>query len=336
MANMPASVHTLRISAPGSKDQTLSEEHWANIHLPRFYSDETFWKNGWDCLSHQCYWDTSEPAAQSEYPSPHSWSERGSWRCACDPAKCKNKGGFRMGNELQEHVFMLSAFTSRSGRLNSIFLSRRPGLMRAGSRVSGLFVAIRTLMLPRGSKPSSWLISSNIVLWTSLSPPAPSSKRAPGPFNLATIRGMQQIFLDQCKHRVPHLPPMASISSKKIRQAFLVLAISNSSRTILAPYNRIWRSWGFDTIKMNPFTLIITHLSHIFLHQLRADDSDEAGVCAVSHGASAQGFSGAGRPKQQHAFWRLDTQVDKPLGLVSNRQTKPSITQSGKATVGSI
>lgn len=32
------------------------------------------------------------------------------------------------------------------------------------------------------------------------------------------------------------LPPMASISSKKIRQAFLVLAISNSSLTILAPY----------------------------------------------------------------------------------------------------
>lgn len=70
--------------------------------------------------------------------------------------------------------------TSRSGRLNSIFRSRRPGLMRAGSRVSGLLVAISTLMLPRGSKPSSWLMSSSIVLWTSLSPPAPSSKRAPG------------------------------------------------------------------------------------------------------------------------------------------------------------
>ena len=73
-------------------------------------------------------------------------------------------------------------------------------------------------MLPRGSKPSSWLISSSIVLWTckglimrwsflggsdshwcyvtSLSPPAPSS-------NLA--------------------PPTASISSKKMRHAFLVL-----------------------------------------------------------------------------------------------------------------
>merc|ERR1719211_884148 len=97
---------------------------------------------------------------------------------------------------------------SRSGSENSTFLSRRPGLMRAGSRVSGLLVAISTLMLPLGSKPSSWLISSNIVLCTSLSPPAPSS-------NLA--------------------PPTASISSKKMRQAFFVLAISNSSRTILAP-----------------------------------------------------------------------------------------------------
>lgn len=69
-------------------------------------------------------------------------------------------------------------------------------------------MAIRTLMLPRGSKPSSWLINSNIVRWTSLSPPAPSSKRA---------------------------PPMASTSSKKIMQAFLLRAISKSSRTIRAP-----------------------------------------------------------------------------------------------------
>lgn len=44
------------------------------------------------------------------------------------------------------------------------------------------------------------------------------------------------------------LPPMASISSKKIRQAFLVLAISNSSRTILAPYNHRQES------RMNVYT----------------------------------------------------------------------------------
>lgn len=40
---------------------------------------------------------------------------------------------------------------SRSGRPNSIFLSKRPGRISAGSNVSGLFVAIRTFMLPRGS-----------------------------------------------------------------------------------------------------------------------------------------------------------------------------------------
>merc|ERR1719288_491397 len=105
-------------------------------------------------------------------------------------------------------ILKMLALPSRSGRENSTLRSRRPGLMRAGSRVSGLLVAINTLIFPRGSKPSNWLINSNIVLWTSLSPPAPSS-------NLA--------------------PPTASISSKKMRQAFLVLAISKSSRTILAP-----------------------------------------------------------------------------------------------------
>jgi len=51
------------------------------------------------------------------------------------------------------------------------FLSRRPGLSRAGSRVSGLLVAIRTLMLPRESKPSNWFTISSMVRWTSLSPP---------------------------------------------------------------------------------------------------------------------------------------------------------------------
>merc|ERR1719284_1093750 len=105
-------------------------------------------------------------------------------------------------------ILKMLALPSRSGRENSTLRSRRPGLMRAGSRVSGLLVAINTLIFPRGSKPSNWLINSSMVLWTSLSPPAPSS-------NLA--------------------PPTASISSKKMRQAFLVLAISNSSLTILAP-----------------------------------------------------------------------------------------------------
>lgn len=58
-------------------------------------------------------------------------------------------------HESDLRVFILQVFTSRSGRLNSIFLSRRPGLMRAGSKVSGRLVAIRTLMFPRGSNPSS-------------------------------------------------------------------------------------------------------------------------------------------------------------------------------------
>merc|ERR1719323_1368916 len=110
-------------------------------------------------------------------------------------------------------ILKMLALPSRSGRENSTLRSRRPGLM----------VAINTLIFPRGSKPSNWLINSNMVLWTSLSPPAPSS-------NLA--------------------PPTASISSKKMRQAFLVLAISNSSLTILAP------SPTYFCTNSDPITLI--------------------------------------------------------------------------------
>ena len=39
---------------------------------------------------------------------------------------------------------------------------------------------MRTLMLPRGLKPSSWLMSSSIVRCTSLELPSPSLNRVPG------------------------------------------------------------------------------------------------------------------------------------------------------------
>mmetsp|Transcript_22450 Transcript_22450/g.52100 ORF Transcript_22450/g.52100 Transcript_22450/m.52100 type:complete len:390 (-) Transcript_22450:224-1393(-) len=105
-------------------------------------------------------------------------------------------------------ILKISVLPSRSGTPNSTLLSILPGRRRAGSRVSGRLVAIRTLMLPRASNPSSWLTISSIVLCTSLSPPAPSSKRA---------------------------PPMASTSSKKTMHAFLLRAIWNSSLTMRAP-----------------------------------------------------------------------------------------------------
>lgn len=69
------------------------------------------------------------------------------------------------------------------------------------------------------------------------------------------------------------------------------------------------------------FPLVHTHLSHVFLHQLRADDSDEAGVRPVSHSAGAQGLSCAGGAEQQHAFWGLNAQIDKPLGLMRRGET---------------
>ena len=43
-----------------------------------------------------------------------------------------------------------------------------------------MFELLAEISLPLGSKPSNWLMSSSIVRWTSLSPPAPSSNLAPG------------------------------------------------------------------------------------------------------------------------------------------------------------
>jgi hypothetical protein len=52
-------------------------------------------------------------------------------------------------------ILKIYTLPSRSGVVNSIFLSRRPGRAKAGSKVSGLLVAIKTLMFPRESNPSS-------------------------------------------------------------------------------------------------------------------------------------------------------------------------------------
>ncbi len=73
-----------------------------------------------------------------------------------------------------EWILKISSLDYTFGLGNSIFLSILPGLRRAGSRISILFVAMMILMVWVVSKPSSWLSSSNIVLCTSESPLCPS------------------------------------------------------------------------------------------------------------------------------------------------------------------
>ena len=72
---------------------------------------------------------------------------------------------------------MTHTFWRRSGSGNSIFLSRRPGRRRAGSKVSCLLVAMITLTFTDWSKPSIWFKSSRRIRWTSRSAPVWASKR---------------------------------------------------------------------------------------------------------------------------------------------------------------
>ena len=72
---------------------------------------------------------------------------------------------------------MTHTFWRRSGSGNSIFLSRRPGRRRAGSKVSCLLVAMMTLTFTDWSKPSIWFKSSRRIRWTSRSAPVWASKR---------------------------------------------------------------------------------------------------------------------------------------------------------------
>eukprot|EP01139_Manchomonas_bermudensis_P015149 Amastigsp_a509598_547.p2 type:complete len:203 gc:universal Amastigsp_a509598_547:90-698(+) len=113
---------------------------------------------------------------------------------------------------------------SRSGSPNSILRSRRPGRSRAGSRVSMRFVAMMTLTLTVGSKPSIWLSSSSRMRWTSRSAPVCESKR---------------------------LVPIASISSMKMIEGAFSRARRNTSRTMRGPSPRYFCTNSEPTTRMN-------------------------------------------------------------------------------------
>ena len=95
-----------------------------------------------------------------------------------------------------------------SGLSMTTWRSKRPGRNRAGSKMSGRFVAAMMMIWVSVSKPS---ISTKI--WLSVC--SRSSWEPPSP--------------------VPRWRPTASISSMKMMQGLLRLACSNKSRTRLAP-----------------------------------------------------------------------------------------------------
>mmetsp|Transcript_654 Transcript_654/g.1940 ORF Transcript_654/g.1940 Transcript_654/m.1940 type:complete len:221 (-) Transcript_654:742-1404(-) len=117
-----------------------------------------------------------------------------------------------------EWICRILALASWLGWGNSIFLSSLPLLIRAGSRMSALFVAAMTLISSWELNPSSWFRSSSMVLCTSLSP-------------LSSLSNL--------------LVPIASISSINMIQGDFSLARAKASLTSLAPSPmNICTSWG--------------------------------------------------------------------------------------------
>ena len=98
---------------------------------------------------------------------------------------------------------------SRSGAGTWICRSSRPGRVRAGSRTSARFVAASTMMRWAVSKPSIWSSIAMRVFSRSLSAPLTDP--------------------------LPRVRPMASISSMKTMAEPAARALSNRSRTRLAP-----------------------------------------------------------------------------------------------------
>lgn len=109
---------------------------------------------------------------------------------------------------IREWIFRILALASSLGWGSSIFRSNQPDLSRAGSKTSTLFVAAMTLISVSWEKPSSWLRSSSMVLWISLSP------------------DFSELNL---------LVPTASSSSMKMIVGAFSQARAKASLTILAP-----------------------------------------------------------------------------------------------------
>ena len=76
-------------------------------------------------------------------------------------------------------ILRISARAASLGSGISTLRSRRPGRSSAGSRTSGLLVAIIIFTCPTASKPSSCDSSSMSVRWISQSAEVPSEKRRP-------------------------------------------------------------------------------------------------------------------------------------------------------------
>mmetsp|Transcript_4096 Transcript_4096/g.7751 ORF Transcript_4096/g.7751 Transcript_4096/m.7751 type:complete len:347 (-) Transcript_4096:280-1320(-) len=110
-----------------------------------------------------------------------------------------------------EWIFMTWARADSEGWGSSIFLSSRPERRRAGSRTSGRLVAAMTLIMSLLEKPSSWLRSSSMVRWTSLSP----------------LWSPPNLFV-----------PMASSSSMKmmapLREPSLIFSLASSNASLMS------------------------------------------------------------------------------------------------------
>ncbi len=105
-------------------------------------------------------------------------------------------------------IFRMAVLPTISGRSSVILRSKRPGLSRASSRISGRLVAAITITLVLVSKPSiSTRIWLRVCSLSSCPPPMPA----------------------------PRWRPTASISSIKIMQGALRFAWSKRSRTREAP-----------------------------------------------------------------------------------------------------
>lgn len=157
------------------------------------------------------------------------------------------------------------------------------------------------------------MCSAFVIRQTKLDAPVETTRSEQGRIQrIGSVGGHQHLditswvetikLVDELKHRSLHLV----ITSGTVVKS----STSNGIDLIEEDDARLLRPRHLEKLSNHPRAL-----SYVFLDQLRTNDSNEGGVCAVSNSTGAQCLSRSRRSVEKDTLRRVDTQIDKLLGL---------------------
>ena len=170
-------------------------------------------------------------------------------------------------------ILRISSRACSLGRGTSIFLSRRPGRRRAGSRVSGRFVAIISFVRPSASKPSIWFSSYSRLQ------------------HLNSKKTCRFTYFHQCSLNF-------TISTRTLWKP----PTTNSINFIHED-----DTWFMITGVAKHFTNDASRFTDILVNDSRWHDFEEVGLESSCNCSGEESFAGTWRTVEKNTLWWFDT-----------------------------